>query len=77
MRLTVRINANGLRVGEDHQNAKLTDREVDRIRELHESGRYSYRTLAEMFEIAKSTVCDIVKYRRRAQTVAGVRVLSE
>lgn len=70
----VKINEHGLPVGEDHHNAKLTDREVDRLREMHEAG-YSYRQLAEMFELSKSSVRDIIKCRRRAQTVAGTRVV--
>lgn len=74
MKRVVCVNASGLRVGEDHQNAKLTDREVDRMRELHEQGT-TVTELARMFEVSKGTVCDIVSYRRRAQTVAGVRVL--
>ena len=72
MRLTVTINANGLRVGEDHQNAKLTDAEVDRIRELHEAGN-GYRRLAKMFEVSKTTIRLIVKCERRAQCAIGYR----
>ena len=72
MKRVVQINASGLRVGEDHQNAKLTDREVDRIRELHEAG-HGYRRLARMFDVGRGTVRDIVKCRRRAQVVAGHR----
>lgn len=74
MKRVIRINASGLRVGEDHQNAKLTDQEVDRMRELHEQG-VTVTELARMFEVSKGTACDIVSYRRRAQTVVGVRVL--
>lgn len=38
MRKQIGINERGLRVGEDHQNAKLTDAEVEMIRELHSEG---------------------------------------
>lgn len=60
------VNENGLRVGQDHQNAKLSDREVDLIRRLHEDGM-SYKRLADKFGVAKSTVASIVKYQRRGQ----------
>lgn len=69
MKRVVAINRRGLRVGEDHQNAKLTNDEVDLIRELHEGGM-SYKALAQKFEVGKSTVADIVKHRRRAETPA-------
>lgn len=67
------LNAGGLRVGESHQRAKLTDREVDQIRELHESGELGYRKLATMFEVSRGTIRDIVKCKRRAQVVVGHR----
>ncbi|MCX7168611.1 MAG: hypothetical protein NTV11_20385 [Rhodocyclales bacterium] len=34
MKRTIRINAIGRRIGEDHHNAKLTNHEVDQIHEL-------------------------------------------
>jgi plasmid maintenance system antidote protein VapI len=74
MKRVVSINAAGLRVGEDHQNAKLTDREVDRMRDLHEAGS-TITELARMFEVCKGTVHDIVTYRRRAQVAVSVRVV--
>jgi hypothetical protein len=74
MKRLVRINANGLRVGEDHQNAKLTDREVDTIRDMHEGGA-TITDLARMFEVGKGTIHDIVTYRRRAQVAVSVRVV--
>jgi len=72
MKRVVNLNADGLRVGESHQRAKLTDHEVDQVRELHDSG-IGYRRLAKMFEVSKSLVRDIVKCRKRAQTVVGHR----
>lgn len=62
----VGVNEIGKRVGESHHHAKLTDSDVDMIRELHEQG-VSYSQLAEKFEVGKSTIADIVKCRRRAQ----------
>lgn len=63
----VAVNDAGLRIGEDHPNAKLTDAEVERIRSLHEAERMSYKLLAEKFEISKGAIAKICRYERRAQ----------
>lgn len=73
--LTVACNDAGLRVGESHHNAKLTDREVDQIRELYESG-IGYRRLATMFEVSKSSIRLIVKCERRATPPAKFKTIS-
>lgn len=70
----VGVNDRGLRVGQDHQRAKLTDAAVELIRRLHEDG-LSYRVIAEKMGIAKSTVQDICTYRRRAQTAVRWRTI--
>lgn len=67
------VNEKGLRVGQDHQRAKLSDAAVETIRELHEGGM-SYSVIARKFEIAKSTVQDICTYRRRAQSAVRWRL---
>lgn len=51
--------------GERHPNAKLSDHDVDLIRELHAEHRIGYQTLATKFEVSKENVRDVVKYRRR------------
>lgn len=66
----VGVNERGLRVGQDHHRAKITDRDVELIRMLHEAGM-SYRVIAEKFEVSKMLVCYICTYRRRAS--AAVR----
>lgn len=63
----VGISESGSRVGETHHRAKLSDHDIDLIRELHEEG-LSYREIALKFCVGKSTVRDIVKCRRRWQT---------
>ena len=70
MKKLVGVNDKGLRVGEDHQNAKLTNEEVERIRELHEGGM-TYDVLAEKFDVSKSAVAMICRYERRAETAAA------
>lgn len=67
---TVAVNERGLRVGEDHQNAKLTNEEVDRLLELRDEG-LSYRQLARIFEISKSGARQICKGYRRSQTATN------
>ena len=72
MQKTVAVNDAGLRIGEDHPNAKLTDAEVERIRSLHESGM-NYETLAEKFEVSKWAIGRICRYERRAQIPANFK----
>jgi DNA-binding CsgD family transcriptional regulator len=67
MKRIVCLNQIGLRLGEDHQNAKLTNAEVDLLLTLRDEG-LSYRQLALKFEISKSSVRDICKGRRRCQS---------
>lgn len=73
MKKMIGVNERGLRVGQDHQRAKLSDAAVELIRRLHEEGM-SYRVIAIKFDIAKSTVQDICTYRRRAQRAVKWRV---
>ena len=72
MKKQIGINERGLRIGEDHQNAKLTDAEVDMVRELHAEG-LSYKTLALKFDVSKSLIRYIVQYKRRGQVPANWR----
>jgi len=51
--------------GADHPGAKLTDGEVALIRSEYATGLWSYSQLAAKFEVAKATIADIVKGRRR------------
>lgn len=74
MRKRIGINERGLRIGEDHQNAKLTDAEVELIRELHREG-LSYKTLAGKFEVSKSLIRYIVQFKRRGQVASDWRTV--
>lgn len=62
----VGYNEMGSRVGETHHRARLTDHDVDLIRDLRDEG-LTYQSIADKFEVSKSTVRDIVKCRRRWQ----------
>lgn len=63
---TIGVNARGYRVGEDHQRARLTDAEVELIRQLRDGDGWTYAALAEKFEVSKSSIFDICQCRRRA-----------
>lgn len=60
----LQVTEKGHRAGETHPCAKLTDEQVDLIREQHDQG-IGYRRLARMFDTPKSTIRDIVLCRRR------------
>lgn len=66
----VAVNERGIRIGEDHPRAKLTDHEVELIRQMHESG-LSYRKIAEKFEISHGQAWFICTCRKRAQTASN------
>jgi hypothetical protein len=69
---TVAINDHGLRIGQGHQRARLTDHEVFLLVELRAAG-VSWRKLAAKFEISVRHARDIVAGRKRAQTPVGFR----
>lgn len=70
MKKFVALNEKRRRIGQDHPNAKLTDHEVDLIRDLREQGM-KYTTLAEKFEVSKSTIAMVCRYQRRAHWAAS------
>jgi DNA invertase Pin-like site-specific DNA recombinase len=54
----------GLRRGDRHPKATLTDHEVELVRKLRDDGM-SFAKIAAKFEIGKTTVIDICAYRTR------------
>lgn len=76
MRITLGLNESGRRVGESHQHSKLSDKQVDEIRNLHDSGTWGYRRLARLFKTTRATIQHIVTCRRRAQTVMQWRTIN-
>lgn len=72
----VAVNELGIRIGEYHQNARYTDREIGLVLDLREEGK-SYGEISKLVEMPKTTVRDICKFRRRSQTVAKWRVVTE
>jgi DNA-binding transcriptional regulator YiaG len=71
----IAVDENGLRIGETHPNAKLTDAQVDEMRDLREHSGWSYDQLAERFDVPYITVQKICTYERRASTIARWKVL--
>lgn len=75
----VGVNENGQRVGEDHPRAKLTNHEIDLIRELAEErdarGRrvWGRRRLARKFDCSTWTIQSILEERCRLQTAVEFR----
>ena len=69
---TVGVNDRGLRVGQDHQNAKLTDAEIELLLRLRAEG-WGYKTLAAKFEISKAQVRRICSGVARHQIPSAFR----
>ncbi len=65
-KMIVAINELGLRIGEDHQNAKYKNSEIDAVLDLRDTGK-SYGKIARLTGMPKSTVRDICTGRRRCQ----------
>nr|WP_319396118.1 helix-turn-helix domain-containing protein [uncultured Desulfobacter sp.] len=63
----IAVNEDGRRIGESHPMAKLTDCEVERLRQIREESGMTYRELAKKFGISYSSVQKICTYLRRAE----------
>jgi len=68
----VQIGEYGKRIGETHGMAKLSDHEIDLVRQLKEQGMPAGE-IAEKFEVSKRYVYKLVNYERRASIVAEYR----
>lgn len=71
---TVAVNERGLRIGEDHQNARYTNGEIEMVLTLRDDGK-SYGEIARLVEMPKSTVRDICTGRRRCQYPADFKTV--
>lgn len=71
MRVRVTINDRGRIIGEAHHRAKISDRLVDKLRDLHENWGLGWRVLSRQFEIPAGTVKKILDYTRRNNVVRG------
>ncbi|HEY5993927.1 MAG TPA: helix-turn-helix domain-containing protein [Gallionellaceae bacterium] len=68
----VQIGEYGKRIGETHGMAKLTDHEIDLVRQLKEEGMPAAE-IAEKFEVSKRYVYKLANFERRASVVAEYR----
>ena len=73
----VGVNEQGIRVGEDHQRATLTDADVELMRQLREedSQHWTYDALAEKFDVSRRHARDIVNYRKRVAAPVAWRAV--
>lgn len=76
----VQVNERGRRIGESHPRAKLTDHEIDLMRELYEElraegmkNREAAKVCSEKFDQHERSVRKIVHCERRAQTAARAK----
>lgn len=66
MMMTIAVNERGLRIGQDHHNARYSDREILHVLEMRDEGK-SYGFIATVMDMPKSTVACICKATRRCQ----------
>lgn len=71
----VAINDKGIRIGEDHPGAKLTNADVERLLRLREETSWGYKRLAEIFDVSPSQVRRIVQGTHRGQAAMGYRAI--
>lgn len=53
------------RFGENHPSSKLSDKQIFKIRELYNSGKYTQQEIANMYSVSRGHISDIVLLRRR------------
>lgn len=80
-RTFIGVNDDGRRVGESHHRAKLSDEEIELIRQLREllnpdgSYQWSYGAIAKCFQTSKGVIHDICSMRRRNQFAVGYKAV--
>lgn len=76
MKRIVALNRRGLRIGEDHQGAKLTNNEVELMLALRDEG-WTYKELATKFEVSRSAVRKICLGLTRCQAPTRYKTVVE
>lgn len=51
--------------GESHPNAKLSDRDIENIREMISSGKYTQSEIAKMYNVSFQHISDIKRNKKR------------
>ena len=62
----IAVNESGLRIGEDHPNARYTNHEIELVLQLRDQG-HGYGTIAKKMDMPKRTIRDICNGRIRCQ----------
>ena len=62
------VNERGYRVGQYHHRAKLSDLQVDCVRELYETGCIGCRSIARALGVSRILIRRIVHFEMRYQT---------
>lgn len=71
---TIGVNERGFRVGESHQRAKFTDREIELMRSLHDAPHHlSYKAIGQRFECGHSYVRRVCLFLVRASHASEFR----
>lgn len=65
-RIDIALGERGVPLGENHPMAKLSDRQVEHMRDLYDEGLVGYKTLARWFKCSRDTARGICTFRRRA-----------
>lgn len=73
MQRMIGVNERGLRVGESHQRAKLTDRDIELFWQLRDVDGWGCKRLAEKFEISHQYAARIFRGERRSQRAVDYR----
>lgn len=73
----VAVDEHNRPIGEDHHRAKLSDHDVELMRQMYEEGMASARQLGMLFGCSKTTAWEVVTFMKRATTPAGYRRASQ
>lgn len=76
MKRVVAVGESGQRIGQDHPAAKLSDADVELLLGLRGEG-WSYRRLADKFEVSKSQARNICKGRKRCVLAVRWKVVEQ
>lgn len=68
------VNDRGRAIGQDHSNAIYLDADVENARQLREEG-YTYSQISQMMDMPIRTIRGYLDGSRRAQSVAGWKVV--
>lgn len=74
-RVILELNENGFRINDSHQFSKISNADVQKIRDLHEDEGLSYDKIAKLFNISKGHIGKICRYEVRAQTPMNYKTI--